>query len=72
MRIKEVTEQNRRDFNAILFCEHCNHEQHLNGGYDDDNFHFHVIPKISCNECGQAASKSYRPLKTKYESWEVI
>jgi len=72
MIIKQITTQYRRDFSAILICEHCNHEQFLNSGYDDDNFHKNVIPKIACNGCGERASENYRPLQPKYAPYEII
>ena len=65
MRIKEITSQHRRDFRAIMECEHCGHTQN-SSGYDDENYHKNVIPKIHCGECGKSASETYRPLTTKY------
>jgi len=71
MKIKQILNQNRRDFNAIYECETCGHEQ-TGGGYDDENFHKNVIPKKICNACGQAAPPDYRPLATKYKEGEVV
>jgi len=71
MKIKEITSQNRRDFQAVYQCEHCEHE--LNGsGYDDANFHRNVIPNMACPECGEKASGNYRPLTTKYPEGALI
>ena len=71
MKIKEITSQCRRDFTAIYECEHCGFT--FKGvGYDDDNFHQNVISKMKCSQCGKTASENYRPLKTKYKSWEII
>ena len=51
MKIKRITQQHRRDFQAIYECEHCEYE--FSGtGYDDDNFHQNVIPGIECAKCG--------------------
>ena len=72
MKIKKITSQMRRDFKAILECEHCNKTQNLSSGYDDDYYHENVIPSIKCNSCGKKASDDYRPLKTKYEAHEVV
>lgn len=72
MRIKEITSQIRRDFTAILECEHCGYEQNLSSGYDDDNYHRNVIPSFKCNECGKKASDSYRPLKTRYDASDIV
>jgi DNA-directed RNA polymerase subunit M/transcription elongation factor TFIIS len=71
MKIKTIINQSRRDFTAIYECEHCGNTQQ-SYGYDDDNFHQNVIPKMKCGKCGKPAPENYRPLKTKYESWEVI
>lgn len=72
MKIKEITSQNRRDFRAILICQHCNSEQELTSGYDDDFYHRNVIPNIKCDECGKKAGDDYRPLGTKYAAHEVV
>jgi transcription elongation factor Elf1 len=66
MKIKKITSQNRRDFEAILECEHCNSIQKLEGGYDDSYYHNNVIPNIKCENCGKIADETYRPLTTKY------
>lgn len=71
MKIKTIKSQHRRDFTAIYECEHCGATMEGNG-YDDDNFHQNVIPKMKCEKCGKTAGDDYRPLKTKYESWEVV
>ena len=71
MKIKEITNQIRRDFRAIYICEHCNYEEKRNG-YDDDNFHQNVIPKMQCKNCGKIAPEEYRPLATKYPSHAII
>ena len=65
MRIKKITSQSRRDFNAIYECEHCGATR-KGSGYDDANFHQNVIPKMPCKSCGKTASDTYRPLATKY------
>ena len=65
MRIKEITNQHRRDFTAIYECEHCEKTQQ-GRGYDDNNFHRNVIPQIKCQSCGQSAPDTYRALSTKY------
>jgi len=65
MRIKEILDQNRRDFTAMYECEACGHTEQ-GRGYDDANFHQNVIPKKVCKKCGASASESYRPLTTKY------
>lgn len=65
MKIKKITWQNRRDFEAIYECEHCGHEE-SDYGYDDEYFHNKVIPKRKCYKCGKTASDDYRPLTPKY------
>lgn len=71
MKIKKIENQIRRDFFAVYECEHCGHT--IRGsGYDDDNFHRNVIPKMKCEKCGKAAAGDYRPLGTKYAAHEVV
>lgn len=72
MRIKEILSQHRRDFAAMLVCEHCNHEQKLTGGYDDSFYHQNVIPSIECKSCGKIAPENYRPLATKYHDSQIV
>jgi ribosomal protein L37AE/L43A len=73
MKIKEITDQIRRDFHAIYECEHCG-TIYKGTGYDDTNFHVNVIPHMKCKSCGKTAEKSgnYRPLATKYPDSMVI
>ena len=71
MKIKKITYQNRRDFSAILVCEYCGYEE-KGGGYDDRNFHYNVIPKMKCKQCGKSSPDSYRALSTKYSDGEVV
>lgn len=71
MKIKHITNQNRRDFTAIYECEHCGFE-HLGTGYDDANFHQNVIPSITCLECGKSAGENYQPRATKYPEGMII
>ena len=74
MKIKEITYQHRRDFEAIYVCEGCGTE--INGrGYDDANFHQNVIPAMRCSKCGKTSTDlgvDYRPLTTKYpEGYQI-
>ena len=74
MRIKEITDQYRRDFRAVYICESCKHE--VKGrGYDDDNFHQNVIPAMKCEKCGESTETlglSPQEYRTKYASWETV
>ena len=72
MKIKEITQQHRRDFHAIYICEHCGHETNEEYGYDDAHFHNNVIPAMKCPKCGKKAPDNYRALTTKYQAWEVV
>jgi len=72
MRIKEILDQHRRDFIATMVCEHCGHEQVLDSGYDDTNFHENVIPELTCGECGRTAGPNYQPQATKYAAHQVV
>lgn len=65
MKIKQITSQYRRDFQAVYICEHCGKEE-KGSGYDDAYFHSEVIPKMKCKSCKKIADNNYRPLTTKY------
>jgi len=71
MKIQKITSQSRRDFQAVYECEHCGHTTE-GYGYDDDNFHENVIPKMKCKQCGKISGDDYRPLKTKYPAHKVV
>jgi transcription elongation factor Elf1 len=71
MKIKKITSQHRRDFQAVYECEHCGHE-HSAYGYDDANFHNNVIPTMKCDKCGKTATDDYQPLATKYSEWTTV
>lgn len=71
MKIKRITSQHRRDFQAIYECEHCG-ETVAGGGYDDAHFHHNVIPDMACKACGKKAGDDYRPVATKYPEGQVV
>jgi len=71
MKIKTIKSQSRRDFTATYECEHCGKTSE-GSGYDDANFHENVMPNMECKSCGKKADEKYRPLATKYQSWEVV
>jgi len=71
MKIKRITDQNRRDFSAVYECESCGEEE-KGSGYDDTYFHQVVIPGMKCKKCGKKAGDDYRPLTTKYPDSMVI
>jgi hypothetical protein len=71
MIIKTIETQNRRDFTAIYICEHCGAER-TGHGYDDENFHLNVIPRMKCDSCGATADENYQPRTTKYTSGQVV
>lgn len=56
MKIKEYTDSHRNDFCAIMECEHCGSTQKLTTGYDDNYYHEHVIPAMTCKSCGKNRS----------------
>lgn len=72
MKIKEIKSQHRRDFIAIMECEHCGYEELNKYGYDDANYHNNVIPAMKCKECGELAPDNYRPLATKYDEGVAV
>ena len=65
MKIKKITNRNRRDFTAIYECEHCGHEK-KDQGYDDAYFHQQVVPNMECPNCKKKAGDDYLPIATKY------
>jgi predicted RNA-binding Zn-ribbon protein involved in translation (DUF1610 family) len=67
MKIKEMIEQDRRDFAAIFICESCGYET-AGKGYDDEYFHGAVIPNTPCPECGKVSPDTYVPQKPRYEA----
>lgn len=71
MHIKEIKTQSRRDFQAVYECEHCGHTE-SGPGYDDDNFHRNVVPRMECKSCGKTAGDDYRPMGTKYPDWQHV
>ena len=71
MRISKILWQHRRDFTAKYKCEHCGYTM-KDSGYDDNNFHNNVIPRMACPSCGKTASDDYRPLTPKYSEETVI
>lgn len=74
MKIKEITYQHRRDFQCIYECEGCGHTG-KGSGYDDDNYHRNVIPKMKCKGCDKSSNDlgaDYRPLQPKYpEGYQI-
>jgi hypothetical protein len=66
MRIQKITSQYRRDFTAVMECEHCNYVESNVSGYDDAYFHKNVIPTMKCKKCSKTSDENYRPLTTKY------
>jgi DNA-directed RNA polymerase subunit M/transcription elongation factor TFIIS len=71
MYIYKIVSQHRRDFTAIYECESCDH-RYEGSGYDDDNFHNNVIPKMECPKCGKVAPVDYKARETKYVEWETV
>jgi len=72
MFIKKILQQHRRDFTAILKCEHCKETQKLNSGYDDSYYHQEVLPKIKCKSCDKVSGEDYTPQETKYPDSATI
>ena len=52
MKIQKITFQMGNDFYAVMECEHCGGTQELKSGYHDAFYHNHVIPAITCKNCG--------------------
>jgi DNA-directed RNA polymerase subunit RPC12/RpoP len=72
MRIEKILWQHRRDFMAVYKCEHCK-KSVTHTGYDDNNFHWNVVPSMACPSCClKADPDTYHPLDTKYPEWKVV
>lgn len=74
MKIKDIVQQNRRDFTAIYICEGCGFE-FSGSGYDDRNYHDNVIPNMGCKSCGNSRKDLgivSEPTKTKYPDWKIV
>lgn len=75
MRIKKITWQHRRDFEADMICPNCNNIEKLTAGYDDAFYHNNVIPEKKCSKCNKSENDlnvNYKPRPTKYEEGQVI
>lgn len=72
MKIKKITSQYRRDFSAIMVCEHCGKEEINKFGYDDENYHNNVIPDMKCKSCGGKSPAGYIPAESKYAASDVV
>lgn len=53
MRIKEMFNQYRNDFSAIMVCEWCGATKTITTGYNDTYYHQNVIPAMRCSACGK-------------------
>lgn len=75
MKIKQITNQYRRDFSADMKCEFCNHEEKLTSGYDDRNYHDNVVPNMKCKSCGESTISGKGTVDntpTKYAAHQVV
>jgi len=72
MKIREITYRHRRDFSAIYICEHCGTTTKTGDGYDDQNFHRNVVPRMKCPQCGERSPSDYEPLEPKYPDYQTV
>jgi len=74
MKIKTILSQYRNDFTATIICEHCNHEEKLTTGYDDNYYHTTVLPARTCSKCykNRAGDIPRLTLETSYEKQIVL
>jgi hypothetical protein len=54
MKLIEITNQHRRDFDGDFKCEFCGRKEHITGNYDDQYYHVNVIPNMKCKKCGKS------------------
>ena len=66
MKIKKILTQNRRDFTAIMECDHCGATVENLRGYDGTYYHKIVIPAMVRGKCGEKAKDDYCPLEPRY------
>ncbi|MBT9169188.1 MAG: hypothetical protein DDT19_02542 [Syntrophomonadaceae bacterium] len=76
MKIVKRVRQYRRDFEAIMECEECGTTEMISG-YDDRDFHDHVIPNMKCPApaCGKSRKDlgiESPPTQTKYAEGEQV
>ncbi|MGK4186745.1 hypothetical protein AB0X98_00975 [Rothia koreensis] len=71
MHLNKKESQHRRDFVGLFGCEHCGHQQHMNG-YDDTYFHEAVIPTITCHACDQQAAPTMARTRPHVAPWAVL
>ena len=75
MKLIEILNQHRRDYDGKYQCEGCGHIETHYGCYDDRNFHDNVTPRWECPECKKTTldikgKADYVP--TKYSDWETV
>lgn len=51
MKIKQLLQEHRNDFSALMECEHCGAVQMNGAGYHDNHYHTRVIPAMHCATC---------------------
>ena len=56
MKLIEIIQQSRRDFQGKYECEFCGHIDIDKGldSYDDRYYHDNVIPNQKCEKCGES------------------
>lgn len=72
MFIKEITNQHRRDFSAILQCEGCKTEETLKAGYDDEYYHSEVLPNRKCPNCKETTNTLDNGIRTRPKNNDSI
>lgn len=58
MKLKQILNQHRRDFQGKYECEFCKHIQTDSSmnSYDDRNYHDNVIPNMRCEKCNKSTN----------------
>lgn len=68
--------QHRRDFTGNYKCQFCGNMELHNGGYDDDNYHDNVIPRIVCSKCKKSTASENDTTairaQTKHPAWKDV
>jgi transcription elongation factor Elf1 len=56
MKIKKKTYLAKKDYQAVMECENCGHNQ-LQSGFDDYYYDTQIIPQVKCKMCKKSTSE---------------
>ena len=56
MQLTKMKNKIRNDFTGVYVCEFCKFQEE-SYGYDDNDFHRNVIPKMKCKACKKSTNE---------------